>query len=87
MNTVVNIQKYNNEYRDYDDFEDFEWNSFEFTYERKIFYIQEFRKYMASCKIKQWWLKKILYNPRHPIGIKYYEKQLQKDCPDLKFIE
>ena len=40
-------------------------------------YEQECRKYMAAYKIKLWW-KKILYNPRHRIGMNFINNSYTK---------
>ena len=41
----------------------------------------EMRKYMAIYKIKKWW-KKIIYNPKHPVGIKFIGKLYEENFPN-----
>jgi len=37
-------------------------------------------KFINNCiKIQKWWITDILYNPKHPVGIKYQDKKYKKE--------
>lgn len=53
-----------------------------FIYQKQLFITQKYKEYMAIYKIKQWWLHKILYNPRHTIGINYFKRKFKQEIID-----
>lgn len=48
---------------------------------RRNYIEKQYREYMASCKIKQWWIA-ILLNPFHPVGKRYQDAKFKKEIID-----
>jgi hypothetical protein len=52
-----------------------------FTLSKQVFIHTEYRRYLASYRIQQWWLR-LRLDPRHPVG----QKRLEREAEALGFV-